>query len=555
MTFSLQPALAQVPDAASTTADPGRVDETLREQRFIPDVSPQVEVKDMILQSAPPGAEKITFTLKSISLDGVSVYGSDALSGLYADKLGTTVSLADVYSIANDMTNKYRNDGYILTQVVIPPQTIDGGNVQFNVVEGYVDQVVVEGNDQDSALALIRSYGNQISANKALNVKDLERSLLLINDLPGVEARSVLSPSRTKTGAADLRIIVERDTFDAFAGVDNFGSRYLGPVQGSVAAGLNSYFGNNERISGQYVVAPDWGEIELSYFALNYAQPIWNYGTQVELSTSLTDTTPGYNLENLDVEGRSQLFSGRVVHPFLRSRTTNLNGYLGFDWRDVRSDNELETRREDNIRSVRAGGQFEMLDNFFGVGINSADVELSKGVDIFGASGKGDVDLSRGRGDPQYTKLTAELQRLQRITPVLNLLVAGRGQWSANALLSSEEFGVGGISYGRGYDPSEIVGDEGFAAKAELQWKRPVQWDLVEDYEVYGFFDGGKVFNKDSTTAANKTNSLASTGVGVRADLMQETEAGVALAFPLTREVETQGDKDARVLFNLNKKF
>ena len=41
-----------------------------------------------------------------------------------------------------------------------------------------------------------------------------EHALLLINDLPGVTARGVLSPSRSVVGASDLTIVVERNPFD-----------------------------------------------------------------------------------------------------------------------------------------------------------------------------------------------------------------------------------------------------------------------------------------------------------------------------------------------------
>ena len=129
---------------------------------------------------------------------------------------------------------------------------------------------------------------------------------------------------------------------------------------------------------------------------------------------------------------------------------------------------------------------------------------------------------------------------MQRVTRDLNVLLAARGQLSANPLLASEEFGVGGIAFGRAFDPSEIIGDDGFAGKVEFQWNHPYEWNLVEDYQLYSFFDAGRIFNQDATTSSLKTDTITSAGVGLRADFPDNIQAGVAVAFPLNRDVETQ---------------
>lgn len=551
---------AQLPtaaeEAARSTASPSRIQEQLEDRTIVPDVSPSVEVKDVILQQAPPGAENITLNLQSIQLDGVTVYNENQLSKVYGSKLGTTVTLADVYAISSALTNKYRNDGYILTQVIVPPQTIEGGNVRLQVVEGYVDNVSVEGQGTEMELGLIRRYASRIATGQAVNTKDLEKYLLLINDLPGVEARSILSPSRTKTGAADLRIIATRDPFDALLAVDNYGSRYLGPVQLSAAGSLNSFFGMNERLTLQTVVAPDYHQWnELAYIAATYEQPIWSYGTVLSLTASHTDTEPGYTLDQFDVRGQSQYYNVKVDHPIIRTRAQNWSVYGLFDWRDVKSRNNLELSRRDHIRAVRVGTDYELLDTFLGVGINSINLEVAKGLNVFGASDEGDVRMTRAMGDPSFFKVNLEAQRLQRVISNVNLLVAAKGQWSSDALLSSEEFGVGGINYGRGFDPSEIIGDDGVAGKVEIQWNEPHKLDFLYDYQLFGFYDAGRIWNEDPTTPSQKTDTVTSAGFGIRADLFDDVKTGLAIAFPLNRDVETQGDDDPKLYFNLNKTF
>jgi len=537
--------------------DPARLDNQFNDETTIPDLGRSVEIQRAVIQGAPDNADEIMFELRNLSIEGVSAYGQEDLASIYQDKLGTTVSLADIYAIANRLTNKYRNEGYILTQVVVPPQTIDGGNVKLRVVEGFVDRVVVQGDNDPSALALIQKYANNIGTGNALNIRDLEKNLLLINDLPGVTARSVLSPSRTQAGASDLRIVVERKEYDALLGIDNFGSRYLGPVQMTAAGSLNSMFGNNEQITAQFVLSPFGNnDPELAYGALSYEQPINSLGTTARAFFSHSNTEPGYDIDIFNVKGKSTTYGAGLEHPIIRSRTRNFKVRGQFDFRNVDSKSDIDVTREDRIRALRVGARYEFLDTLFGVGINALDAEVSQGFDILGASDEGDAALTRPAGDPQFTKLNVAAQRLQRISSDVNLLLGFNGQISNKALLSSEEFGVGGINNGRGYDASEIIGEEGYSTKVELQWKEPLEsaFSGVEDYTVYSFWDFGKVWNDDATISDND-ESLSSVGIGVRANLINNFEGGLMMAVPLTRDVQTMGDDDPRYYFNLSKRF
>lgn len=555
-------AYAQVPTAQTGSASPGRV----QEQTPRPDFSdravmPAVEVDRPQAQAAPAGSENIKFTLNNLRLDGVTAYKESDLRSVYAGSVGQTISLADLYGIAAALTNKYRNDGYILTQVIVPPQTIEGGNVRLQVVEGYLYSVNValeEGApaETEAAMNLIRGYASRIPAGYALNIADLERYLLFINDLPGVSARGVLAPNAANVGAADLNILVQRDPFEAVVGIDNYGTKYLGAIQFSGATALNSMLGNNERLTAQAVLAPDPGQpMELAYFAAGYSQPIGTRGLRLDFDASYTATEPGYTLDEFDVKGNARFLGIELNYPVIRSRNTNLYTMFSFDMRDVDTRNNIEDTRTDNIRALRTGMRLEKLDRVFGAGLNVLDLELAHGLDVLGASSKNDPNKSRPDGDPRFTKLNLEVQRLQRLANQWNLLLAARGQLSNGPLLSSEEFGVGGMGYGRGYDPSEIIGDEGIAGKVEVQWNLPGEFGITNSHQLYGFYDAGRVWNDDPTNAKDKANTATSAGVGVRAKIGSSTNIDMTVAVPLDRSVQTMKDQDPRFFMSVSKNF
>jgi hemolysin activation/secretion protein len=121
--------------------------------------------------------------------------------------------------------------------------------------------------------------------------------------------------------------------------------------------------------------------------------------------------------------------------------------------------------------------------------------------------------------------------------------------------LSSEEFGVGGSDYGRANDNSEIVGEDGIAAKLELQINDPVKAPYIDGYQLYGYYDIGKVWDRDNPTVRDQERSLASVGAGVRFDFTETISGSAELALPMTRDVQTQGDQDPRGFFSLTAAF
>lgn len=547
---SPQIASAQVP----STAEPSRAS-----NQFTPQQAPAMsDFKGKIsaqgaAAAAPAGADKVTLTLKEISIEGASVYSEAQLQSVYGDKLNTKITLAEVYNIAAQLTAKYRNDGYILTQVVIPPQTIDGGKVQMRVVEGFVDKVTVQGG-MGMDTGFLNGFAEKINASKPLNAKTLERYILLINDLPGISGRAVLSPSADVVGASDVTIIVERKPYDAFFQLDNRGSRYLGPLQMNAGARLNNMLGFYEGLSVQFVTAPDgWPDREMDYGAVSWSQPINHEGTRVSVGYSITSTEPGYTLSPFEIEGLARAANIEVMHPFIRSRQQNLYTTLRFNYLNTERDDNLGLgKTEDRLRVLRLAGTYQFTDSF--LGLNTVNGEISKGIDVLNMKDKDSLNPTRARGEPEFFKATMEISRVQRVTNTVELFGSVQGQKSAHNLLASEEFGVGGINYGSAYNSSEITGEDGLAGRLELRLNNPVRTP-AQFTQVYGFYDIGKVWDRDNTIVRDRQRSIASAGMGLRVNMNENLAGTVELAVPLTRRVETEDDKDARVFGSLTARF
>lgn len=538
---------------AAGTVNPGRAGDRLAPQRELPNVGAPIAIPSSPDQKAPEGADAHRFTLNSVSFEGNAALSNDRLQALAKDYVGKEISLGQVYQLASQVTAAYRAEGFILARAIVPTQTISDGNLEIRVVEGFIDKVTIEG-DAGGARSMLEEHGRKIAATKPLTAKVLERELLLAQDVAGFRIRSVLTPSQTTPGAADLTLLVERDGFDAYLGVDNRGSRYLGPYEITGAVFANDIFGTAGQLGLTAVVTPD-DEPEMAYGAITYDLPLTASGLRLYSLLSHTETRPGDVLATLATEGSATTFESRLSYPLVRSRDANLIVGAGIASRDSKSEDDLvKPLFDDHVRSVNLGMQANALDEFGGY--STAALTFTQGLDVFGASTMSDPNRSRVNADGKFSRFNFEVTHSQPLISSVALQLAGTGQTSfGDSLLSSEQFGLGGYYYGRGYDSSEITGDRGLGGKAELQWNAIPQIGFITNVQFYGFYEGGTVWLEAPLPGEDERSSLASAGVGTRLAAWNSTNLNLEVAKPLTRDVAAEGNRDARVYFSLGTSF
>ncbi len=499
-------------------------------------------------QTAPANAADIRFRLSQVIVEGATVYPESSLRPYYEGLLGTDVSLADVYAIANAITIRYRNDGYILSQVLVPEQTLEGGRVRLQAVEGYVADVQVE-RQVEGRRDLVSAYAAQIKAARPLTAEVLERYLLLMNDLPGAFARAMLLPSKVEQGASDLVVQFSQQGASGGLSVDNLGSEALGQVQWSAYGNLNSAFELQER-TGITIVSTL--NRELDYLSLAHDQQIGSDGGKLGLLLNFVRSQPDVSQSFVPLNLQTKATSGSATYsyPLVRSRRQNLYLRGALSAYDGSTRLFETTNANEHIRTVRVGATYDLADSYRG--INIVDVEIAQGLNGLGASSAGDPNLSRVNGRPDFSKLTLYAARLQWLAERWTLLAAMNAQYSSCDLLAPELFSFGGAQFGRGYDPSELVGDDGAAMKVELRYTNTLENGFA--YTGYGFYDLG-VVRLRTPEALDASTSAASTGLGLRFNLGRYLSGFVELAKPLTKLVVAEGNRNPRGYFGLSVRF
>jgi hemolysin activation/secretion protein len=511
---------------------------------------------------APPkGAESVRFVLSEIRFAGMTVYPPGALRPFYSQLVGQQISVLDLYALADRITDKYRRDGYLLSLAIVPEQQVENGRVTIQIVEGFVDQLHFSG-PIDGTARYPKGFAGQIAASRPLTADALERNILLIGDLPGVNVQTVLKPSATTLGAADLDIVLRQTPFEGFVSFDNHGSRFLGPYALSGGLSAHSRLGLYEQIDLTFAVDPF--DRTMFYGQGNFTIPLHNAGTlagdTLQFSLVYSEAKPKLPARIFPFKTRSENVEGRMTYaaPIIRSRDDNLTARLSFGWRDLQNriidlPDDRFNPAEEHVRVLQPRITYDVVDASNGVSI--VDIALNLGLDIFGASKRGDPRLVRLNADGQFAYLTGMVAHFQPVARGFSLYAQAEFQLADGPLPTTERMGLGGPRLGAGFAPGNYTGDQGIAARIEARYGTEIGAGFLTGYQLYAHFDYG--FTSDATKGPDDWNDLASIGVGARLNLFR----GLAINPEIARQLSgTASDcldcgHETRFLFSITQRF
>ncbi len=186
------------PFAAHAQTDPGSIERTIPKFEARP-TEKQPRIAAPTLPSEAGAQIAGTFVLSAVNIEGATVFSSEELAKSFEPFLASQVGRAELDKITADITERYRRAGYLLSYATLPEQSVQSGIIRIRVVEGFVDEVAVEGADKSAAEA--RAIAERLRSDRPLRSRTLERTLGLIRDLPGL----VVSDVRISRSPHDAR--------------------------------------------------------------------------------------------------------------------------------------------------------------------------------------------------------------------------------------------------------------------------------------------------------------------------------------------------------------
>jgi hemolysin activation/secretion protein len=538
-----RPGHAQQP-AYPSPVDPRRIDksfDTLRlEQRRL---KPPPSIPT-VANPTVRGDTRPLFKLAGVSLRGARAIAPADISAIYRPYIGRTVSQADLAAIAAGITELYRAAGFHLTRAIVPPQDIKNGRITIQVIEGSVADVVLSGQGGDQFG--IRPLLDVIATERPSQRNTLERQLLLANDTPGVRvADTALEEIGTLTGR--FRLIVTVETWRIFTaqGYDNLGTSAVGRSEAFLTTAFNSYFMPGDSLTFNGSTVPSEAR-ELTFGRLTYDAPVGTDGARLGASALYSDVWPNDNRRQTHTHTTTETYAvkGTIVPLQTRTQALWLTAAMGFS--EVTERNTLGAAYNDHLRFVSLTADYRLHDEL--EGWNYLTLTLNQGLDVLGASTSGDDFMSRGNAPADFTILNYGYTRYQKLSDVWSVKIATSGQQAFSPLLSSMQFYIGNGAYGPGF----YSGDNGFAGAAELRLDQLLPYAMLKGYQIYGFMDGGAVWNVNSS---GDTLSLSSAGAGVRFYIDGTMQAGFAVAWPLHIGTTADEIRGPRYLFSLSNAF
>ena len=545
----------------------GVVDEALKGQTRT--LSVEGEVERSACPLAGPEFSDLRFTLKSVDFTGLISVDAADLRPSYANYIGQEVPVSVVCDIRDRAATILRGNGF-LAAVQVPPQTIDQGNIRFDVLMARMTSVQVRGNAGPSE-GLLQKYIEKLAAQPAFNINTADRYLLLARDIPGLDVRLSLRPVSAESGGQPGEVVGEfnvvRTPVYADVNIQNFGSEAVGRFGGLARLRFNGLTGlGDETIISGYSTS-DFKEQQV----LQASHEFRVGGEGLKFGANLTyawtkPALPG----GFSVQSETLVASGYAAYPFVRKQSRNIFGTIGLDYIDQRTDILGARTNEDRLSVAYARVDFNQIEqgSISGRGGYSAfepkwgmggSLEVRKGLDILGASqGCGPAFVNcvgqtvlptRADGDPTAFVIRGQARIDYRPTPLLAFTLKPRVQYSPDALFSYEEISGGNYTTGRGFDPGTIIGDSGYGLQTEVSYGSllPETPDGTA-LQPYLFFDMMSVWNKNRPGDPEK---LYSAGGGVRATIGQQASLDLTAVVPLNRAgFQTRRD-GARALLSL----
>jgi hemolysin activation/secretion protein len=365
----------------------------------------------------------------------------------------------------------------------------------------------------------------------AANQQDIARSLLIINDLPGIRASSTLEPGEAPGTAKLVVDAQEGPLLGGRAWADNYGERYTGSWRGSGLLQVNDPFRY-----GDQVTLNTTDNLNYQYGQAGYAFPIGYSGLRAGVLYNEMNYRVDKDLLGTSLNGGARVFGAVVSYPIIRSSTTNLSAAADYNWKNlwdytsgIQTDNKFI-----NVGSVHLYGDHR--DTLFGGGFSTASLGLTGGsLDLSAVKADLIEDQLTAESNGAYGKFTYQASRLQKVYESLNLFVTVNGQLAKDNLDTSEQFILGGPNGVRAYPVGEASGDSGGVLTTELRYDFP-EIRRVGIPQLVGFYDLGWINLHyspwlNSGTPIGDRNCYTLSGAGIGLNLTKPNLYAIRLAW------------------------
>ena len=453
------------------------------------------------------------FLVKGFQFSGNRAISQGQLRQVVERFVELELTLAEVRKAADAVTAYYRNKGYPLAIAIVPIQKVDDGLVIVEVIEGSLGTLTFDGAKRYNA-KLLQSYMHPLVEQPVITMEALERSLLTLNDLPGLSAAATLSAGQNR-GESDVVIKIKENPFKVSFQVNNNGRAEAGAARGDLTLEMPNPLGFGDQLVFRKMQAEQG---LLDYTQWKYSIPVGVKGARVALSQSIAKYSIAGEFSALQIGGEVVTQEISATYPFARSRSRNVVGSIGVRDTQTRQGALATPLSNRSLSLLSIGGSANWVHR---------DSSSSTASAVFTSNFRDNTN-----NDPSDVlgKLDLDVTHLTGVAANWDFYFHGNGVVSASSLPDSEKFSIGGPDSVRGFRSSEMRGDRGFLLTGELRRQFVVGRSAGS---VSVFHDMGAVTNLGFATQ----DILTSAGVGLAWYPGRNSQVKVDVAWPLRQNL------------------
>jgi hemolysin activation/secretion protein len=365
----------------------------------------------------------------------------------------TITRMSELKALAQQIEDLVHSKGYPAFRVIVPDQEIFNGRIRMFAYNGKIDKVVnIKGNPKRIDPDLLQRYFEDLIKTGGFKRLDFERTMLLINDLPGVKARLILNPG-SEPGLIDADLEVTEGAPVRWNVVaDNYGSSSTGKGRLTAISKLDDLTGAGDRLT----VLGTMTAQNLYAGMIDYKRPIGVSGLVGGVNVLASNYQSAANATSLASQGHNQSYEANLSYPLILQFGKNLYIDGSYASRDFYTAVAGSQAQIENIQVGKAGLRGGFTDTFLNGASTFANYYYYSGT-VYPQQGYSTTNPAA------YQKTSFGLVRAQNLPAGFNLLLSWSGQRTNNQLDSSEQFALGGVNAVRAYGPSAV-----FANKANL---------------------------------------------------------------------------------------
>ena len=481
-----------------------------------------------------------TIVIEQFDFVGSSVFSSAELNQAVAQFTNKPISFAQLVQAANVITELYISKGYITSGAYLPEQSLDPKMVQIQIVEGSLAEIevnIVKG-------GLNKDYIRdrlQAKTGNPLNINQLQSALQLLQLNPIIESLNAELAAGIEPGTNLLSVsVVTADTFSLEINLNNNRNISIGTFERGVQLEEANLLGIGDRFRFTYDNTDGSNQ-----FGGGYTIPInasdGSIGFNFRLATSEIVQA---SFEELDIDIESRNFDLSWRQPVLQKANPDVTQELAFSLSAARRESEGTIMDEPEPLTPGADDDGEIRTSVLSFGqewlqrnprqVFALRSQFNFGVDAFSTTvldEEPDSQFFSWRGQFSYLRLLS--------TPEANeigstILLRSEVQLSADPLVSTEQFSLGGAPTVRGYRQDAILTDNGFLAAVELRLPFIRLSKIDTTVQFTPFVDFGTGWNADGEEPEFST--LIGTGFGLLIQKPDRFSARIEWGIPLIND-------------------